>query len=68
LGGIVEADETLVLESFKSRCPICRAKPGSAAARPDMGTLYQDNIPVLVARERKGATFDALLPQLDGLP
>jgi hypothetical protein len=28
--------------------------------------LYQDNIPVLVARDRKGATFDAVLPQVDG--
>jgi hypothetical protein len=27
---------------------------------------YQDNIPVLVARDRKGATFDAVLPQVDG--
>jgi hypothetical protein len=26
---------------------------------------YQDNIPVLVARDRKGATFDAVLPQVD---
>ena len=29
---------------------------------------YQDNIPVLVARDRKGATFDAVLPQDDGAP
>jgi hypothetical protein len=28
--------------------------------------LYQDNIPVVVARDRKGATFDAVLPQVDG--
>ena len=27
---------------------------------------YQDNIPVLVARDRKGATFDAVLSQVDG--
>jgi hypothetical protein len=27
--------------------------------------LYRDNIPILVARGRKGATFDALLPQAD---
>jgi hypothetical protein len=44
------------------------AEGGTCAKKGGMGTLYQDNIPVLVARDRKGATFDALLPQLDGLP
>jgi hypothetical protein len=27
--------------------------------------LHQDNVPVLVARDRKGATFDAVLPQAE---
>ena len=31
-----------------------------------MAHLYQDNIPILVARDRKGATFEAVLPQVDG--
>ena len=31
-----------------------------------MAHLYQDNIPILVARDRNGATFDAILPQVDG--
>ena len=64
LSGVVEADETFVLEFFKGRCPICRARRrrGGKARHPGP---YQDNIPVLVARDRKGATFDAVLPQAD---
>jgi hypothetical protein len=45
--------------------PTCRArlsKRGGTARHPGP---YQDNIPVLVARDRKGATFDAVLPQDD---
>ena len=43
------------------------AARGAQAGRnaPPSGS-YQDNIPVLVARDRKGATFDAVLPQDDG--
>jgi hypothetical protein len=37
-------------------------KRGGTARHPG---LHQDNIPVLVARDRKGATFDAVLPQVD---
>jgi transposase-like protein len=65
LRGIVEADETFVLESFKGRwsdLPRAARKRGGKAKHPG---LYQDNIPVLVARDRKGATFDAVLPQVD---
>ncbi|HZZ24958.1 MAG TPA: IS1595 family transposase [Roseiarcus sp.] len=63
LSGIVEADETFVLESFKGRwsdLPRPARKRGGKARHPGP---YQDNIPVLVARDRKGATFDAVLPQ-----
>ena len=66
LSGIVEADETFILESFKgqrSDLPRGPRKRGGTARHPG---LYQDNIPVLVARDRKGATFDAVLPQVDG--
>jgi transposase-like protein len=65
LRGVVEADETFVLESFKGRwsdLPRAARKRGGTARRPGS---YQDNIPVLVARDRKGATFDAVLPQVD---
>jgi hypothetical protein len=65
LRGIVEAGETFVLESFKGRwsdLPRKARKRGGTARRPG---LHQDNIPVLVARDLKGATFDAVLPQVD---
>ena len=65
LRGIVEADETFVLESFKGRwsdLPRKARKRGGTARHPG---LRQDNIPVLVARDREGATFDAVLPQVD---
>jgi hypothetical protein len=45
--------------------PICRArlsKRGGPARHPG---LHSDTIPVLVARDRRGATFDAVLPQDD---
>jgi transposase-like protein len=66
LRGIVEADETFILESFKGRwsdLPRKARKRGGTARHPG---LYQDNIPILVARDRSGATFDAILPQVDG--
>ena len=65
LAGNVEADETFILESFKGRwfdLPRKARKRGGAARHPG---LHQDNIPVLVVRDRKGATFDAVLPQDD---
>ena len=66
LRGIVEADETFILESFKGRrsdLPRRARKRGGTARHPG---LHQDNIPILVARDRNGATFDAILPQVDG--
>jgi transposase-like protein len=63
--GIVEADETFILESFKGRwsdLPRKARKRGGTARHP---RLHPDNIPVLVARDRKGATFDAVLLQVD---
>ena len=65
LSGIVEADETFILESFKGRwsdLPRKGRKRGGPARHPG---LHSDNIPVLVARDRRGATFDAVLPQDD---
>ena len=63
LQGIVEADETFVLESFKGRrSGLFRAarKRGGKARHPGP---FSDNIPVLVARDRSGATIDAVLPE-----
>jgi transposase-like protein len=51
LSGIVEADETFILESFKGRrsdLPRAARKRGGKARHPGP---YQDSIPVLVARD-----------------
>ena len=64
LTGIVEADETFILESFKGRRSglprPARERGGKAAKRG----LSAEQIPVLVARDRSGATTDAILPKL----
>ena len=65
LSGIVEADETFILESFKGRWSDLPRKARKRGGTARHAGLYQDNIPVLVARDRKGATFDAVLPQVD---
>ena len=65
LSGIVEADETFILESFKGKrhgLPRASRKRGGKAGKRGLST---EQIPVLVARDRSGATIDAVLPRLD---
>jgi len=65
LNGIVEADETFILESFKGRrsdLPRPARKRGGKATKRG---LSAEQIPVLVARDRTGLTTDAVLPKLD---
>jgi transposase-like protein len=65
LSGIVEADETFVLESFKGKhkdLPRPARKRGGKAGKRG---LSKEQIPVIVARDRTGATLDAVLPRLD---
>ena len=65
LSGIVEADETFILESFKGKrrdLPRASRKRGGKAAKRG---LSAEQIPVIVARDRTGATIDAVLPRLD---
>ena len=64
--GIVEADETFFLRSAKgSRKLVARAprKRGSKAGKPG---LSDEQVPVLIVRDRHGATTDAVLPNLEG--
>ena len=64
--GIVEADETFFLRSVKgSKRLIARAprKRGTKATKPGLSDEY---IPVLIVRDRHGATTDAVLPNLEG--
>lgn len=65
LSGIVEADETFILESFKGKrndLPRTSRKRGGKASKRG---LSAEQIPVMVARDRSGATIDAVLPHLD---
>jgi transposase-like protein len=65
LAGIVESDETFFLESFKGkRSGLLRAarKRGGKSAKRG---LSAEQIPVIVARDRQGATTDAVLPKLN---
>lgn len=65
LSGIVEADETFILESFKGRrrdLPRASRKRGGKAGKRG---LSAEQIPVIVARDRSGATIDAVLPRLN---
>jgi transposase-like protein len=65
LSGIVEGDETFILESFKGKrsgLPRKSRKRGSKSAKRG---LSAEQIPVIVARDRNGATTDAVLPKLD---
>lgn len=59
LTGVVEADETFFLRSSKGQRPGRQArKRGGHATRKDRG---MDLIPILVVRDRSGATADFLL-------
>ena len=65
LSGIVEGDETFILESFKGKrsdLPRDPRKRGGKAAKRGLST---EQIPVIVVRDRSGATLDAVLPKLD---
>lgn len=74
LKGIVEADETFILASRKGDRAWTRAKEGKAQA-PDRKPrkrggkaakrgLSDEQVPVLVAADRSGATVSALLPSV----
>jgi transposase-like protein len=65
LTGIVEADETYILESFKGRRS---GLPRPAHKRGGMAKtrgLSAEQIPVLIARDRSGQTIDAVLVKRD---
>jgi transposase-like protein len=65
LSGIVEGDETFILESFKGRrsgMPRPARKRGGKSAKRG---LSAEQIPVLVVRDRHGSTTDAVLPKLN---
>jgi len=62
LGGVVEADETFFLESHKGAHNLAR-KPRKRGGKAQKRGLSAEQICVLVARDRNGATLDAVMPQ-----
>ena len=65
LFGIVEADETFILESFKGKRSGLPRAPRKRGGKAVKRGLSAEQIPVIVARDRTGATIDAVLPRLD---
>lgn len=65
LAGIVEADETFFLESFKGKkrgmTRASRKRGGKAAKRG----LSSEQVPVLICRDRTGSTADFVLRKID---
>jgi transposase-like protein len=67
LSGIVEGDETFFLESFKGKRSAMPRAARKRGGKPAKCGISGEQIPVLVARDRHGATTDAVLPKLNRL-
>ena len=65
LAGIVEADETFILESSKGRPPPPYRKARKRGGKARHPGLFFESIPIFVARDRQGATLDAVLANVD---
>jgi transposase-like protein len=65
LSGIVEGDETFILKSFKGKRSGLPRKARQRGGKSAKCGISADQIPVLVARDRQGATTDAVLPKLN---
>jgi transposase-like protein len=65
MSGIVEGDEMFILESFKGKRSDLPRPPRQRGGKAVKRGLSPEQIPVIVLRDRKGATFDAVLPKLD---
>jgi len=65
LSGIVEGDETFILQSFKGKRPGMPRKSRKRGGKSAKRGLPVEQIPVIVARDREGATTDAVPPRLN---
>jgi transposase-like protein len=63
LDGVVEADETYILESKKGSRKLTR-KPRKRGGRATKRGLSDEQIPVMVTRDRSGSTLTELLPEV----
>jgi hypothetical protein len=65
LSGIVEGDETFILEAFKGKRSGMPRKARERGGKSAKRGISAEQIPVIVARDRHGATTDAVLPKLN---
>jgi transposase-like protein len=65
MAGIVEGDETFILESFKGKRSDMPRKSRKRGGKSAKRGLSVEQIPVIVARDRNGVTTDAVLPRLN---
>ncbi len=63
--GIVEGDETFILESFKGKRSGTPRKSRKRGGKSAKRGLSAEQIPVIVARDREGVTTDAVLERLN---
>ena len=64
--GIVEADETFIRRSVKGSKRLVGRAPRKRGTPAKPGLSSDDYAPVLIVRDRHGATTDHVLPDLDG--
>lgn len=66
VAGIVEADETFIRKSAKGSKRLAGRAPRKRGIPAKTGLSSDDYAPVLVVRDRHGATLDHVLPDLEG--
>lgn len=66
VAGIVEADETFIRKSAKGSKRLAGRAPRKRGTPAKSGLSSDDYAPVLVVRDRHGATLDHVLPDLEG--
>lgn len=65
LQGIAEADETYFRLSFKGKKDLLRPSRKRGSQAKKRGTSLSEYVPVLIARDRSGATSDEVLQKFD---
>lgn len=65
LAGIAEADETVFLQSFKGKRKGLPRDPRKRGGKAAKRGLSEEQIPVLICRDRTGATTDFVLEKAD---
>jgi transposase-like protein len=63
--GVVEGDETFILESFEGKRSDMPRKPRKRGGKSAKRGLSAEQIPVIVSSDSAGSTTDAVLPRLN---